>query len=228
MHDDPNLQLLEAAARALEPMLDEVVFVGGCVTGLLITDPAAAGVRPTTDVDVIAEVYSYAEYDGLSQRLRQLGLVEDAREHAPTCRWRHGDLTIDVMPVDERVLGFANRWYRPAMESADRFELSELTLRLINPVYFAATKLEAFHGRGAGDYLASHDLEDIIAVVDGREELVAEVQDAPQDVRGYIQDEFGELLRSEDFLNAMPGLVPADEVRLPVLRERLDALASRA
>ena len=227
MHDDPNLQLLEAAARALEPMLDEVVFVGGCVTGLLITDPAAAGVRPTTDVDVIAEVYSYAEYDGLSQRLRQLGLVEDAREHAPTCRWRHGDLTIDVMSVDERVLGFANRWYRPAMESADRFELSELTLRLINPVYFAATKLEAFHGRGAGDYLASHDLEDIIAVVDGREELVAEVQDAPQDVRGYIQDEFGELLRSEDFLNAMPGLVQED-VRLPVLRERLDALASRA
>ncbi len=227
MHDDPNLQLLEAAARALEPMLDEVVFVGGCVTGLLITDPAAAGVRPTTDVDVIAEVYSYAEYDGLSQRLRQLGLVEDAREHAPTCRWRHRDLTIDVMPVDERVLGFANRWYRPAMESADRFELSELTLRLINPVYFAATKLEAFHGRGAGDYLASHDLEDIIAVVDGREELVAEVQDAPQDVRGYIQDEFGELLRFEDFLNAMPGLVQED-VRLPVLRERLDALASRA
>ncbi len=228
MHDDPNLQLLEAAARALEPMLDEFVFVGGCVTGLFITDPAAAGVRPTTDVDVIAEVYSYAEYDGLSQRLRELGLVEDAREHAPTCRWRHGDLTIDVMPVDERVLGFANRWYRPAVESADRFELSELTMRLINPVYFAATKLEAFHGRGAGDYLASHDLEDIIAVVDGREELVAEVRNAPQDVRGYIQDEFGELLRSEDFLNAMPGLVPANEVRLPVLRERFEALASRA
>ncbi len=53
---DPNLQLLEAAARVLEPLLDEVVFVGGCVTGLLITDPAAAGMRPTTDVDVIGSV----------------------------------------------------------------------------------------------------------------------------------------------------------------------------
>lgn len=63
---DPNLQLLEAAARALEPMLGEVVFVGGCVTGLLITDPAAAGIRPTTDVDVIAEVYSYADTVNLS------------------------------------------------------------------------------------------------------------------------------------------------------------------
>ena len=54
MHD-PNLQLLEAAARLLEPLLDDVVFVGGCVTGLLITDAAAADIRPTTDVDMIAD-----------------------------------------------------------------------------------------------------------------------------------------------------------------------------
>lgn len=226
MQVDPNLQLLEAAARALEPMLGEVVFVGGCVTGLLITDPAVAGIRPTTDVDVIAEVYSYAQYDELSDRLRKLELVQDAREGAPTCRWRQGNLTIDVMPVDEEVLGFANRWYLPAMESSENIELTGLTLRRITPVYFVATKLEAFHGRGDGDHLTSHDLEDVIAVVDGREELVAEVRTAPEDVRGYIQGEFGELLRSEDFLNAMSGLT-ADEVRLPVLHERLAALASR-
>ncbi|MYN64061.1 MAG: hypothetical protein F4X11_03405 [Acidobacteria bacterium] len=227
MQDDPNLQLLQAAAQALEPMLGEVVFVGGCVTGLLITDPAVAGVRPTTDVDVIAEVYSYAQYDELSDRLRELELVQDAREGAPTCRWRQGNLTIDVMPIDEEVLGFANRWYLPAMESSENIELAGLTLRRITPVYFIATKLEAFHGRGAGDYLTSHDLEDIITVVDGREELVADVRNAPEDVRGYIQNECGALLRSEDFLNAMPGLVQ-EGVRLPVLRERLDALASRA
>ena len=226
MHEDPNLQLLEDAARALEPLLGEVVFVGGCVTGLLITDPAPAGVRPTTDVDVIAEVYSYAQYDGLSARLRELGLSEDNREGAPTCRWRHGDLTIYVMPVDAQVLGFANRWYLPAMESAETFELSALILRLISPVYFVAAKLEAFYGRGGGDHLASHDLEDAMAVVDGREELVAEVRSAPQDVRDYIREEFRRLLSSEDFLNAMPGFLADDEARVPVLRGRLDELAS--
>lgn len=152
MHDDPNLQLLEAAARALEPMLGEVVFVGGCVTGLLITDPAVASVRPTTDIDVIAEVYSYAQYDGLSAQLRELGLSEDNREGAPTCRWRHEDLTIDVMPVDAQVLGFANRWHKPALETAEPVQLSALVLRLISPVYFVATKLEAFHDRGGGDH----------------------------------------------------------------------------
>ena len=207
MHD-PNLQLLEAAARLLEPLLDHVVFVGGCVTGLLITDPAAADMRPTTDVDVIAEAYSYAEYDVLSDSLRELGLTEDNREDAPTCRWRHGSLVIDVMPVDAAVLGFTNRWYQPAIESAERVDLSGLTLRCITPVYFVANKLEAFHGRGDGDYFASHDLEDVIAVVDGRQELVDEMLETPQDVRDYIRDDFAKLTRYSrfgDYIEDYPG-----------------------
>jgi len=54
----PNLELLLTAANALRPLLPEIVFVGGCATGLLITDPAAAPVRRTYDVDVIAEITS--------------------------------------------------------------------------------------------------------------------------------------------------------------------------
>ena len=227
---DPNLQLLEEAARLLQQrLLDDVVFVGGCVTGLLITDPAAAGMRPTTDVDVIAEVYSYAEYAALSDRLRERGLTEDNREDAPTCRWRHGSLAIDVMPVAEAVLGFTNRWYQPAMESAERVDLAGLTLRCITPVYFVATKLEAFHGRGDGDYSASHDLEDAIAVVDGRPELVDEILEAPHDARSYIRETLAKLLGTRDFVDALLGFLLPDEAnqaRLAVLRERLEALAS--
>lgn len=80
----PNLALLEDAVRLLQPLLDELVFVGGCATGLLITDPAAGGLRPTKDVDVITEVASYAEYATLSERLRTLGLRPDTREDAGT------------------------------------------------------------------------------------------------------------------------------------------------
>lgn len=72
--NNPNLILLEAAVRLLELLLDELVFVGGCATGLLITDSAAEGIRPTTDVDVITEVASYGEYASLSGRLRALKL----------------------------------------------------------------------------------------------------------------------------------------------------------
>jgi hypothetical protein len=67
---NPNLNLLEAAVRLLKPLLDDLVFVGGCATGLLITNPAAEGVRPTNDVDAIVGVASYAEYVTLSERLR--------------------------------------------------------------------------------------------------------------------------------------------------------------
>ena len=43
---NPNLQLLTDAAKLLKPILKELVFVGGCATALLITDTAAADVRP--------------------------------------------------------------------------------------------------------------------------------------------------------------------------------------
>ena len=55
MHDSNREQLI-IAARLLRPLLGELVFVGGTVTGLLITDEAAAGPRTTLDVDAIAEV----------------------------------------------------------------------------------------------------------------------------------------------------------------------------
>ena len=174
---NPNLELLELAAERLRQLLPEIVFVGGCATGLLIDDPAAAPVRGTYDVDVIAEIGSYAEYTVFSERLRALGFKEDSREGAPLCRWIHGALTLDVMPLDSQVLGFSNRWYPDALRTAGNVQLrSGLIIRAINAPYFLGTKLEAFHGRGKRDYLASHDLEDFIAVVDGRSSLIPEVE----------------------------------------------------
>ena len=162
--NDPNLTLLEGAVRLLQPLLDELVFVGGCATGLLITDPVGVGIRPTKDVDAITEVGSYAEYAKLSERLRDLGLTEDRREGAPICRWRRGDLIIDVMPTDERILGFSNRWYMPALGSAQHVNVAGLRPRVVTAVHFLAMKLEAFHGRGKDDVMGSHDLEDLITV----------------------------------------------------------------
>src|SRR6267154_4464090 len=114
---NPNLQLLADAATLLEPILGELVFVGGCATALLITDNAAADVRPTFDVDAIAEITSYAAYAEFSDRLRALGFREDASEGAPLCRWRNAAVILDVMPLNPEILGFSNRWYREAMHA---------------------------------------------------------------------------------------------------------------
>ena len=43
---------------------------------------------------------------------------KSTRGGAPICRSRYENFTIDVMPTDERILGFSNHWYRPAISSA--------------------------------------------------------------------------------------------------------------
>jgi hypothetical protein len=226
--NDPNLHLLEAAVRLLQPLLDDLVFVGGCAAGLLITDPTAVGIRPTRDVDAITEVGSYAEYARLSDRLPDLGLTEDHGEGAPICRWRRDDLIIDVMPTDERILGFSNRWYTPALASSQPMEIAGLGLRVVTAVYFLASKLEAFHGRGNDDVMGSHHLEDLIAVIDGRLEIVDELGLAAPDVRSYIASELEQWLARREFIDALPGfLLPdsASQGRSKLLLDRMSALA---
>lgn len=227
---NPNFQLLVDAAELLRPILGELVFVGGCATGLLITDKAAADVRPTYDVDAIAEITSYIGYAEFSERLKGLGFREDTREGAPLCRWRQQTTTLDVMPLDEKILGFRNSWYGPAMESAEHRELEPgLQILLVNPVYFCASKLEAFADRGKKDYLGSRDLEDVIAVVDGRAELVGEIRAARNDVRSYIALEIAKLCGAREFLDALPGhLAPdsASQDRITTVLARLKEIAS--
>jgi hypothetical protein len=135
------------------------------------------------------------------------------------------------MPTDERILGFSNRWYTPAIATAQWVHVDRVRLRLVTAPYFLATKLEAFRGRGRGDFAGSHDLEDAIAVIDGRAELLGEVASAEADVRGYIAAEMSRLLQARAFLDALPGfLLPdsATQARLPLLLGRLRALAGRA
>ncbi len=228
---DPNRALFESVVRLLTPVLEELVFVGGCTTGLFLTDPAAGGVRPTKDVDAIVDVASYGAYASLAERLRGLGLAEDTRPGAPLCRWRQHELVLDVMPTDEQVLGFSNRWYPAALATADLRRVAGLDVRLVTPVYFLATKLEAFRGRGAGDVSASHDLEDIVTVVDGRPQIVEEVAAAAADVRGYIVSQIEALMDNPDFIDALPGfLLPdaASQARRGLLESRLRALFNRS
>lgn len=104
---DPNLPQLESVARALGPLCERFVFIGGCATGLLVTDPAASPVRATRDVDVVVEVASLVGYHALERQLEQAGFKHDRSPDAPVCRWIVGGCMLDVMPTDEDVLGSA-------------------------------------------------------------------------------------------------------------------------
>lgn len=217
---DPNRALFQSVVHLFAPVLDELVFVGGCTTGLFITDPAAHGIRPTGDVDAIVDVTSYAEYTALAERFRTLGLREDTTPGAPLCRWRDGQLIVDIMPTDATVLSFSNRWYPTAIDTAETFHTAGHDVRVVTPALFIATKLEAFHGRGGNDVVASHDLEDIIAVVDGRPEIVDD--GAGADVRGYIGTEIRALLDDPNFIEALGGFLLPDAASHGRRSESLD------
>lgn len=170
---NPNLQILEIAVAHLGPLADDMVFLGGCATGLLLTDIAAPPTRVTQDVDVITEVASLGDYHRLAGQLRKRGFQEDQSPEAPICRWVAAGVVLDVMPTKSEILGFGNEWYQPALDAAVAVELpSGKRIRMVTAPYFLVTKLAAFDSRGKGDYVTSHDMEDIVAVLDGRPEIV--------------------------------------------------------
>lgn len=154
------------------------------------------------------------------------------RPEAPICRWKIGDLILDLMPTDEAILGFTNRWYRDALTNADTTrQPSGRIIRTLTLPHFLATKPEAFHGRGNGDYWASHDMEDIVCVIDGRAEIVAEVVASHEQLRQYLQAEFAILHADPTFSEAISGFLPGDAInqaRVPRILQRIAALAGKA
>jgi hypothetical protein len=226
---NPNIEILEMTVKQLGDLADEMVFLGGCATGLLITDKAAPPNRITRDVDTIVQVGSLAEYHKLSEKLRKQGFKEDTSDDAPLCRWVGDNVILDVMPTDEKVLGFSNRWYPVAMQMAQEVTLpSGRYIQLVSAPCFLITKLEAFDGRGKGDYQLSHDMEDIVAVLDGRPELLEEVSCVENDLKRELASRFRKLLKDQPFLDALAGHLPADsasQARLPLIINRVRAIS---
>ena len=149
---DPNLHLLAGMAQALGPICERFVFVGGCATGLLLDDAGLMDVRPTEDVDAIVEVASLASYHALADELSQRGFKQTMADNTPPFRWFWNRMQLDLVPVDERVLGFANPWYRAGFDAAVTSPLGNgLMLRHLSAPYFLATKFEAFKDRGQSD-----------------------------------------------------------------------------
>ncbi|WP_407067639.1 hypothetical protein [Marilutibacter alkalisoli] len=192
----------------------------------MVTDPLAEGVRATRDVDAIVEA-RLAQFHRIEEQVAARGFVRDA-DSGVICRWVHRDsgALLDLMPVDASVLGFPNRWYGYAVETAQSVELANgLSIRLATAVAFIATKLEAFADRGASDILASHDLEDVLNIVDGREELERELAAAPPSLRQVVGQAFAQLLAHPDFANALPGLI-TDPGRVDIVVVRLRSMAA--
>lgn len=222
------LDMLAAVAKAIgDDLREKLVFVGGCSSALFITDPhTIEDVRMTDDVDLIVNLTGKGKWLDLQDRLSRNGFKVSA-EDGLMCRMRLGELKVDFMPDDAELLGFSNRWYARGIETAVTAELTpDLRIRHLTAPYFVATKLEAYLGRGGNDPLGSHDLEDVLLVIDGREELLAEVPQADDDVRMFIATQLRDLQDHDDFDFFLSGNIRGSSGREEVVRNRIETLAS--
>lgn len=224
-----NLGTLATISWELDKLQVEYAFVGGAIVGFLLDNPSLVRLRPTGDVDAIANVVTWLEYADLEKRLRKLGFKNDASEGASLCRWIYEGNKVDVMPVKDHTGTMNDEWFEYAIKTSGAKTLGDVTVRTISATCFVATKLAAFRDRGNDDYLGSHDLEDIITVVDGRNLLPSELEKEQPALREFVAKWFHDLLGRQAFIEALPGHLESDEAsqqRLPHLLQRLKDIAA--
>lgn len=201
-----NIEMLAEVAEGLGPLRGKVVFVGGSTVALYLTDPAAPGIRPTDDMDCVVELVTRTEYYKFEEQLRRLGFKHASEAGAPVCRWRYKGLTVDIMPTEGAVLDFQNKWYPDGYANSEEVVLpGGQPVRIFSLPYFLASKIEAFQDRGHGDFLLSPDMEDIIAVLDGAENIETGILGAPVPVKSYLKEKIASFLADERFLESLEG-----------------------
>lgn len=161
-----NIERIKNITEGLGELSQQVVFVGGSVAELYADDPAATEIRMTDDVDCVIEIATYKDHVELERLIRQKGFKNDTDPDAPICRWIYNDEKVDIMPTDKSVLGFSNQWYTPAFPHRTEVALTDNTkIYIFPPLYYVATKIEAIRNRGGNDLRYSHDLEDVIFII---------------------------------------------------------------
>lgn len=155
----------------------------------------------------------------------QRGFTQTMEDNTPPFRWFWRRMQLGLVPLDEKVLGFANPWYRVGFDAALTATLADgSVVRHLSAPHFLATKFEAFQDRGGNDVYLSHDLEDIMTVLEGRAAVAREVVAASAPVRQHVARAAAALLQRPAFHNALPGLL-SDPEREPTVKARLAQIA---
>jgi len=206
---DVNIQAIKKIARALDELHDRVVYVGGAVVSLYVNDPGADDVRPTKDVDIGLEISSLIELEELRQNLTSKGFIQTAEDDV-RCRFRYEDIKVDVMTTEEIDWAQTNEWFKPGFKHLDETTIEDVHIKILSLSYFLASKFSAFHDRGGHDPRTSHDFEDIIYILDNRDNLAETVLKSPDDVKHYLKSEFSAILENSELQEAVLGNLSYD------------------
>jgi hypothetical protein len=157
--------------------------------------------------------------------LRKIGFTKPEEEKDSLVAWQWEGVRVDFLPHLPMELMKSNRWFPFLMDEAEYVVVidGKSAWRASAPC-FIATKFEAFYSRGKGDYQSSKDIEDIVAVIDGRVEILEEIDFCAHDVRGFISQSCRQLLADRRFMDCLPQILPDDQ-RESVVENRLRRLS---
>lgn len=216
-----NIAVVAMVAEALQEIKEEMVFVGGAVISLYTNDPAADEIRPTQDVDMTLNIINLSHWEKIQRQLEHLGFHPDPFGHA-ICSYKYRDIPVDIMSTEDGPLGPTNRWYKIGFENLWTATVKNQEIRLLSPACYLASKFEAYNNRGT-DIRTSHDMEDIIYVLDNRINIVEEIKKDDNRISSFIKEQLqkikGQGLLEEALVAHIHPIMLTE--RLPIVKEKI-------
>lgn len=184
--------MVAEVAAALGSLKENVVFVGGAVVSLYTDDPAADETRPTDDIDLTINIVSLHHRQEVQEQLAGRDFHPDPFGHS-ICRYKYKNIPVDIMATKDGPFGPTNRWYEIGFEKLWTAKANDQEIQILSAPCYLATKFEAFANRGK-DYRTSHDIEDIITILDNRLDIVSEIKDCDKQIRLFLIKELNKII----------------------------------
>lgn len=216
-----NIAVVAEVAAALKQIKKDMVFVGGAVVSLYTNDPAADEIRPTQDIDMAINIVNLFHWEKIQEQLAALGFHPDPFGHS-ICSYRYKDILVDIMATEDGPLGPSNRWYKIGFENLKTAKANDQEVNILSAPCYLATKFEAFNNRGS-DYRTSHDIEDIVYVLDNRMGIVEEIANDDSRIARFIQEQLQKItsigMMQEVLVAHIHPLMLAE--RLPMVEDKI-------
>jgi predicted nucleotidyltransferase len=219
-----NLEKLKEIVIALGELNEGMVFVGGAVVAIYANDVVEEDVRITKDIDAFGKITTHAELKNIREQLAKNNFFPSPEEKV-ICRFKHGEIVLDVMSTQQIEWAPANKWFEPGFEHLETVIVDYVPVKILSVPYFLATKFEAYYGRGK-DSRTSEDFEDIVYILNNRATLVEDIENAPEDVKEYLISEFNKILVSNELREAVLVHLPyeSQSARYKILIKKLETL----
>ena len=219
-----NIGVVAEVAEGLQQYREQVVFVGGAVISLYTDDPAADEIRPTKDIDFTVNIVDVGEFHKTIEELGKLGFQPDPFGNS-ICSYTYKNYPVDIIPAEDNAFGSTNRWYKIGFEDLWKVNVKDQEIYILSAACFLATKFEAFNNRG-NDYRTSHDIEDIIYIIDNRTTIVDEIAKCDKKILEFIKYEFKKIIDKgllEELLVTHIHPLIIDE-RIHIVKEKISSI----